>query len=108
MKNVKLTLLTIVTIMCFGASQLSAQETKTVMITTVTSGWEITLQVIDDQNNTTFEKSRFGKTSPEQLVLKKEMDKWISLGYKLSQSYGYAYSTGNVSTRYETIILTAE
>jgi len=107
MKNVKLMLLTIVTIIYFGAGHLNAQESKSVMITTVTSGWSVFVQVIDNQDNVTIDKIKLSESNPEQLVLKKEMDKWINLGYSLSQSYGYVHSNGNVSTRYETIILTA-
>lgn len=109
MKNVKWILVAVVAILFFGMSNVSAQEESTVMITTITSGRQITLQVVDDQNNTISEKLNFSKDIPEQAILKIEMDKWIKKGYEIKQSYGYASSigtTGNI--RYETIILSKD
>ncbi len=109
MKNVKLILIAVVTMLFLGMENVNAQNNSTVMITTVTSGRQITLQVVDDQNNTTSEMLSFRKDKPEQAILKVEMDKWIGKGYEIKQSYGYAASigtTGNI--RYETIILSKD
>lgn len=109
MKNVKLILLALTAILFLGIGNVNAQEKSTVMITTViTSGRDITLQVVDDQNNTTTEKFKFSKESSEQAVLKIEMDKWIKKGYEIKQSYGYAFPLGAGHIRYETIILSKE
>lgn len=110
MKKISLiTLLALSTI----SFQSKAQESSSVMITVITYGKEITLQVIDDQNKVSNEELKFSKDKPEQAILKSEMDKWIKKGYQLSQSYGYVQSglymnsSGQISsTRYETLILT--
>lgn len=107
MKKVKLMLLAVTAMLLVGLGNVNAQASSSVMITTIVSGREITLQVVDEQNNTTSEKSKFTLEKPEQVVLKVEMDKWLKKGYSLSQSYGYvATTTGTVHTRYETVILT--
>lgn len=109
MKNVKLILLALTAILFWGVGNASAQEKSTVIITTVTSGREITLQVVDDQDNTTSQMFKFSKEKPEQAILKIEMDKWIKKGYEIKQSYGYASSLGTAgSIRYESIILSKE
>lgn len=109
MKNVKLILLALTAILFLGVGNASAQEKSTVMITTVTSGREITLQIVDNQDNTTSQMFKFSKDKPEQAILKIEMDKWIKRGYEIKQSYGYASpigTTGNI--RYETVILSKD
>lgn len=110
MKNVKLMLLAVTAMLFLGMGNVSAQEQhSSVIITTITFGREISLQVVDDQNNTTTEKFKFSTDNPEQAVLKGEMDKWIKKGYSISQAYGYTAPTGGggaiVNTRYETVIL---
>ena len=109
MKNVKLILVAIVAMLFLGMGNVSAQEKSTVIITTVTSGREITLQVVDDQDNTTSQMFKFSKEKPEQAILKIEMDKWIKKGYEIKQSYGYASPLGTAGNiRYESIILSKE
>jgi len=111
MKNVKLIVLTVSAVLFLGVGSLNAQEKSTVMITTITTGREITLQVIDDQNKLTTEKFKFSIENPEQFILKVEMDKWLKMDYNIAQTYGYSSTTGvssNISTRYETIILSKE
>ena len=108
MKNLKLISLTISAILFIGVGNVNAQESSSVIITTVTSGREITLQVVDDQNNTTSQKMKFSIEKPEQAILKTEMDKWLKEGYELKQSYGYATPIGAGNIRYETIILLKE
>jgi len=105
MKSLKLIFLTLTTIVFFGMGNVNAQEKSTVIITTITSGNQITLQVVDDQNNTTSQKLRFSAEKPEQACLKVEMDNWIKKGYEIKQSYGYASPVGAGNIRYETIIL---
>lgn len=112
MKKVKLILLAVIAMLFLGIGNVSAQEKSTVIITTVSSGREITLQVVDDQDNTTSQMFKFSKEKPEQAILKIEMDKWIKKGYEIKQSYGYTQSYSLVSssgqilsTRYETVIL---
>jgi hypothetical protein len=109
MKNVKLILLVVTAMLFLGMSNVNAQESSSVMITTITTGRQITLQVVDDQNTTISQEYKFSKNNPEQAILKIEMDKWIKNGYSLSQSYGYVAvypGTVNIATRYETVILT--
>ncbi len=109
MKNVKSTLLIVATMLFLGIGSVSAQNYSSVIITTITLGKGITLQVVDDQNNTTIQKFKHSDEMPEQAILKIEMDKWIKNGYIISESYGYSSTAGNSSamsgTRYETIIL---
>jgi hypothetical protein len=112
MKKLKLIMLAVTAMLFLGMGSVSAQEKSTVIITTVTSGREITLQVVDDQDNTTSQMFKFSKDKPEQAILKTEMDKWIQKGYEIKQSYGYSQSymqqnsSGTIlNTRYETIIL---
>lgn len=104
MKNVKLILLTVTAVLFMGTVNVNAQEKSTVIITTVTVGREITLQTVDDQNNTTSQILKFSTDKPEQVYLKIEMDKWIKKGYEIKQSYGYA----NSGMRSETIILSKD
>ncbi len=109
MKNTKLILLAVTAILFLGIGNVSAQQKSTVIITTITSGREITLQVVDDQDNTTSQVVKFSKDKPEQAYLKIEMDKWLNKGYSLSQSYGYASPLGGAgSIRYETVILSKD
>lgn len=109
MKKVRLILVAVVAILFLGMGNVSAQEKSTVIITTVSSGREITLQVVDNQDNTTSQLLRFSKDKPEQAYLKIEMDKWIKKGYEITQSYGYASPIGTAGNiRYETVILFKE
>jgi len=108
MKNVKLIVLTVSASLFLGIGNLNAQEKSTVIITTITSGSQITLQVVDDQNNTTSQKLKFSVEKPEQACLKVEMDNWIKKGYEIKQSYGYASPVGAGNIRYDTIILSKE
>lgn len=110
MKHVKLILLALTAMLFLGIGNVNAQVSSSVVITTITEGKKITLQVVDDQNNVTIEKFKHSEESPEQVFLKIEMDKWIKKGYNISQSYGYSVvtsgnSTITLNTRYETIIL---
>lgn len=106
MRKLKLIFMALTATLFLGIGSVSAQEKSTVVITTVTSGKEITLQVVDDQDNTTVQALKFSNDKPEQAILKVEMDKWIKKGYEIKQSYGYAVSIGVAgSIRYETIIL---
>ncbi len=95
-----------------GMGEVNAQESSSVMITTYIAGRKITLQVVDDQNNTTVENFKYSEEIPEQAILKMEMDKWVKKGYNITQSYGYAATSGAggavSSARYETIILTKQ
>lgn len=112
MKNVKLMFLTITAMLFLGMENVNAQNPSSVIITTIIEGKKITLQVVDDQNNITVEKFKYSDETPEQAFLKIEMDKWVKKGYNISQSYGYAVTSGNntliVSIRYETIILSKD
>lgn len=108
----KLSLIALLALSTLVSFQSKAQESSSVMITMISSGKEITLQVVDDQNNVSSTGFKFSKDKPEQTILKAEMDNWIKKGYHLSQSYGYVQSNSLInnsqvlSTRYETLILT--
>lgn len=112
MKNVRLMLLTVTAMLLLGMGTVNAQEASTVMITTSTYGKKITLEVVDESNNTVIEEFKMTKEKSDRTYLKIEMDKWIKKGYVLSQAYGYGYaelsgggSMPSVTNRYDIVIL---
>lgn len=110
--NILKPLVFLISSLLLGIGNLTAQKSSSVMITTITFGKQITVQVVDNENKTTSEDDRVSPEKPEQAYLKMEMDKWIDKGYKINQSYAYSASSGSSpyisNIRYETVILTKE
>lgn len=89
MKKVRLILVAVVAILFMGVGNVSAQESKSVLIkaelngidynvTTIQSNYEI--NVIKDKREKTFTDTDF------LLLVKKEIDKYLNQGYVLSES----------------------
>ncbi|HLV40730.1 MAG TPA: hypothetical protein VKY37_00495 [Brumimicrobium sp.] len=96
----KIGLMALLTLMMMVVSfEGKAQENSSVLITIIKSGREITLQVVSPDYTVSSEKFRFKKEEPDEMILKREMDKWLEKGYHLGDTYVYNHQkiTGNTT-----------
>jgi len=96
----KISLMALLTLMMMVVSfEGKAQENSSVLITIIKSGREITLQVVSPDYTVSSEKYKFKKEEPDEMILKREMDKWLEKGYHLGDTYVYNHQqiTGNTT-----------
>jgi len=94
----KISLIALLTLMMVSF-QGKTQENSSVLITIIKSGREITLQVVSPDYTVSSEKYKFKKEEPDEMILKREMDKWLEKGYHLGDTYVYNHQqiTGNTT-----------
>jgi hypothetical protein len=96
----KISLITLLTLMMVSFQSV-AQGKTTVLITIIKSGKDITLQVVKPDYTVNTENFKFKEEEPDEMILKREMDKWLNEGYNLSDTYVYNISkqySGNTSS----------
>lgn len=88
MKNLKLTLVIVVSMLFLGIDNVNAQE-KSVLIKGSISVYNAKITIIQPDNQILMQEYR-KKEHPEEsyflLQLKTEMDKWLKQGYTLTES----------------------
>lgn len=105
MKNVKLIMVVVTTMLFLGLSRVNAQG-KSVMIRAEFQSNLYNIMVVSPNSQVVENKAKKITQAEFLIVLKQEIDKWLAEGYKIAQSYGY--SLGTTGMMYEIIILTKE
>lgn len=103
----KIGLIALLTLMMTMVSfQSVGQKKTTVLITIIKSGKNITLQVVKPDYTINTEKFKFKKEEPDEMILKREMDKWINEGFHLSDTYVYNhhFQSSNNTTLHTTYV----
>lgn len=104
MKNVKLMLLTITTMLFLGMGNVNAQESKiqSVIISIFIEGAyhsKYTVEVVKPDYSIE-SKEYTSKENNTHVILKQELDKWLEQGYRIVESNSNTSSNGYPITRY--------